>query len=89
MCAAGVAVLVGTLLYQVSREAARHAGAKEALIRIERALGLFEPGRHVPNEPLYPDDWKIPPPIGRAQTVSSLVLIVMAALFIAEVLIAG
>ncbi|MBI3606492.1 MAG: hypothetical protein HY207_00820 [Nitrospirae bacterium] len=89
LCAAGVAILVGTLLYQISREAARHAGAKLALIRVERALGVFEAGRYLPGEPLYPEEWKIAPPVRRATTVPSLVLILIAVLFVVEILIAG
>jgi hypothetical protein len=88
-CAAGVGLFTGALVHQIRREGGRHAGAKLALIRIERALGVFEPGRYLPNEALYPEEWKVPPPPGRAITVPSLVLVLFAALFIVEMLIAG
>ncbi len=87
LCAAGVGLFTGALIHQIRREAGRHAGAKLALIRVERALGLFEAGRYLPGEPLYPEDWKIAPPVGRATTGPSLVLILFAALFVVEMLI--
>ncbi|MFZ5862897.1 MAG: hypothetical protein ACOYXR_08665 [Nitrospirota bacterium] len=85
VCAVAVLVFVGTLLHQVSREAARHAGAKEALIRVERALGLFEPGRHLPGDALYPDAWMKAPPRSRATRAAEVVLTVLGVLFVLEI----
>jgi multisubunit Na+/H+ antiporter MnhG subunit len=87
LCALGVTVFVVALLHQVSREAARHAGAKDALIRIERALGLFEPGRHMPAAALYPEAWMVPPPTSRATRHAKIVLSVIGALFVLEILL--
>jgi len=89
LCAAGVGLFTGALVHQIRREGGRHAGAKLALIRIERALGLFEAGRYLHGEPLYPEEWKMAPPPSRGTRVPSLVLILIAALFIGEMLIAG
>jgi hypothetical protein len=88
LCAAAVVVFVVALLSQVSREAARHAGAKMALIRVERALGLFESGRHVPGEALYPDAWSVPTPRSRATRGSRIVLSCLGLLFLVEILVA-
>ncbi len=87
VCAAGVVVLVGALLHQISREAARHAGAKDALIRIERALGLFEPGRHMPAAALYPEAWMILPPRARSTRAAEVVLSLLGLLFLVEILL--
>jgi len=88
LCAAGVTILVGVLLHQVSREAERHAGAKDALIRIERALGLFEPGRHLPSAALYPEVWMILPPKSRATRMARVLLPLLGVLFLVEILVA-
>jgi hypothetical protein len=87
LCAAAVAVFVAALLYQVWREGARHAGAKDALIRVERALGLFEAGRHMPGAALYPEAWMIPPPRSRATRAANVVLTLLGLLFVLQVLI--
>ncbi len=86
VCALGVAVFVGALLYQVSREAERHAEAKDALIRIERALGLFEPGRHLPAAAVYPEAWMVLPPKARATRAAQIVLTSLGVLFVLEIL---
>lgn len=86
LCAAAVALFVATLLYQVSREAARHAGAKDALIRVERAAGLFEAGRHVPGTALYPEAWSVPPPKARATRAANVALTLLGLLFVLQIL---
>ena len=88
LCALGVAMFVGALLYQVSREAERHAGAKDALIRIERVLGLFEPGRHLPAAAVYPEAWMVLPPKARSTRAAQVVLTLLGLLFVVEILIA-
>jgi len=88
-CAGGVGLFVAALLLQVSREASRHAQAKRALIRIERALGLFEAGRHLPDQSLYPQEWMTPPPPERATFPSYVLLGTLALLLVVEILISG
>jgi hypothetical protein len=88
LCAAAVVIFVAGLLYQISREATRHAGAKEALIRVERALGLFESGRHIPGEALYPEAWSVAPPRARATRGARIVLACLGFLFLIEILVA-
>jgi hypothetical protein len=87
LCAVGVIVFVAALLYQVSREASRHAGAKDALIRIERALGLFEPGRHMPAAALYPEAWMVLPARSRSIRAAEVVLSFLGLLFVLEILL--
>lgn len=86
LCAAAVALLVAALLFQISREAARHAGAKDALIRIERALGLFEAGRHMPGAAVYPEAWAISPPRSRATRAAHLTVAALGVLFVLQIL---
>lgn len=88
LCVVGIAIFVAALLYQVSREAARHAGAKEALIRVERALGLFDAGRHALGEALYPEAWSVPPPRSRATRGARVTLVCLGVLFVIEILVA-
>lgn len=87
LCAAAVVIFVGTLLLQISREAARHAGAKEALIRVERALGLFETGRYLSDTPLYSEAWAVAPPRSRATRAAEVTLTLLGLLFVLEILI--
>ncbi len=87
LCAAAVAIFIAALLYQVSREAARHGGAKEALVRIERALGLFEPGHHMPAAAIYPETWMVLPPKSRSTRAAYVVLPLLGLLFVLEILI--
>lgn len=89
LCAAAVAVAGGSLLYHIDREGARHAGAKEGLIRLERALGLFDAGRHLPDDSLYPRAWQVAPPRGRATRGAQLGVLAITLLFIAELWIGG
>ena len=87
LCAAAVVTFVTMLLVQVSREAARHAGAKNALIRVERALGLFEPGRYLPDGGLYPEAWMATPPRSGATRAANVVLTLLGLLFVLEILV--
>ena len=87
LCMSAVVALVATLLIQISREASRHAGAKQALIQVERALGLFESGRYLPDAPLYPEEWSVPPPRSRATRAAQVVLTLLGVLFVLEILI--
>jgi hypothetical protein len=87
LCALAVLVFVGAVLHQVSREASRHAGAKDALIRVERALGLFEPGRHMPAAALYPEAWMILPSRARSTRAAEVVLSFLGLLFVLEILL--
>jgi len=86
VCAIGVGVFVASLLLQITREASRHARAKQGLIRIERAMGLFDVGRYLPGESLYPPEWTTPPPRERATVPSYLFLGMLALLFVVEIL---
>jgi hypothetical protein len=87
LCAAAVVIFVSGLLYQISREATRHAGAKEALIRVERALGLFESGRYLPGDALYPEAWSVAPPRARATRGARVTLVCLGLLLVVEILI--
>ncbi len=85
VCAAGVGLFLAALLHQISGEISRHSRAKEALIRIERGLGLFDPGKYLPDGPLYPAAWETASPPGRAILVPRLVLGTLALLFVLEI----
>jgi hypothetical protein len=52
-------------------------------------MGLFEAGRYLPNEALYPPEWITPPPPERATFPSYVLLATLALLFVVEILTSG
>jgi hypothetical protein len=61
VCALGVAMVVGALLYQVSREAERHAGQGRADPH-ERASACSNPAGTSPRLRSTPKAWMVLPP---------------------------
>ncbi len=53
--ATSVMLFSGVLGYLILQQRDRHRMAKQALIEIERALGLYEEGLYLPDKPLYPE----------------------------------
>lgn len=87
LCAAAVGVFSAGLVFFIEREGSRHAGAKTGLIRLEQALGVFEAGRHVPGESLFPAEWRTAPPPGRAVRGAQALVLATAALFVIELML--
>ncbi len=54
----GIALFSATFAYLILQQRDRHRMAKQALIEIERALGLFDEGAYLLDKALYPKDWQ-------------------------------
>jgi len=54
----GVLIFSGCMVSVIFQQRARHRLAKQVLIKIEQALGLYEEGRHPEQEAFYPEDWQ-------------------------------
>jgi len=55
--ALAIFIFAGVLIYQMKQHQQRHIMAKHAVIEIEKALHLFEPGFYLSGTPLYPEEW--------------------------------
>jgi hypothetical protein len=56
--AVGVILYSAGMMYFILQQRMRHRMAKRVLIVIEQELGLYEEGRYVDGETLYPDHWQ-------------------------------
>jgi hypothetical protein len=83
----GVALFTGIFAYLILQQRDRHRMAKRALIEIERAMGLYEEGRYLLGESLYPEDWQTAWLGDRSVTVYLTVLTTLTVLVIAAVLL--
>ena len=54
----GVALFSGIMAYLIVQQRTRHLMAKQVLITIEQELGLYEKGRHLEDDALYPKEWQ-------------------------------
>jgi protein-S-isoprenylcysteine O-methyltransferase Ste14 len=82
----GVALFCGVFAYLILQQRNRHRMAKQALIEIERAMGLFEDGFYVEGKPLYPEEWQTSWLGDRSIVVYLTVLATLTVLVIASVL---
>ena len=82
-----VIIFTGLALAQIFQQSRRHEQAKQGVIEIEKALGLFEPGTYLPNRPLYPEHWKIRPARDYSIIWYSTCLIALAILVVLSLLI--
>ncbi|HIE65826.1 MAG: hypothetical protein ABGX83_00465 [Nitrospira sp.] len=57
----GIGLATALLVTQIIQEKRRHEKAKRQLITLEKGLGLFESGRYLPEETLYPVEWQESP----------------------------
>ena len=55
----GTATFSALFVYLIVQQRDRHQMAKQSLIEIERALGLYEEGYYLDHKALYPLDWQI------------------------------
>ncbi len=83
----GVMLFSGVFGYLILQQRDRHRMAKQALIEIERALGLYEEGLYLPDKPLYPESWQTAWLGDRSVTVYLTVLTALTVLVIAAVLL--
>lgn len=83
----GVALFTAIFAYLILQQRDRHRLAKQALIEIERAMGLFDEGRYLAERSLYPEEWQTAWHSDRSVTVYLTVLTALTVLVIAAVLL--
>ncbi len=83
----GVALFSAVFAYLILQQRNRHRMAKQALIEIERVLGLYDEGLYLVGKTLYPDDWQTAWLGDRSVTVYLTVLTALTVLVIAAVLL--
>ncbi len=83
----GIALFSGIFAYLILQQRNRHRMAKEALIEIERGLGLYEEGLYVTGKTLYPEEWQTGWRRDRSVTVYLVVLATLTVLVIAATLV--
>ncbi|MGH7232728.1 MAG: hypothetical protein ACREJU_15425 [Nitrospiraceae bacterium] len=83
----GVALFSAVFAYLILQQRSRHRMAKQALIEIERVLGLYDEGLYLEGKALYPEDWKTDWLRDRSVTIYLAVLATLTVLVIAAVLL--
>jgi hypothetical protein len=83
----GVAIFSAVFAYLILQQRNRHRLAKQALIEIERVLGLYDEGLYLLGKTLYPEDWQTAWLSDKSITVYLAVLAVLTVLVIAAVLV--
>ena len=82
-----VIIFTGLTLAQIFQQSRRHEQAKQAVIEIEKALGLFEPGTYFPDRSLYPQHWQTRPSRDYGLILYTLGLVALAVLVVLSLLI--
>ena len=54
----GVAIFSSLLIFLIIQQRDRHRMAKQALIELERILGLYREGFYLDHQALYPQEWE-------------------------------
>ena len=83
----GVALFSALFAYLILQQRNRHRMAKQALIEIERLLGLYDEGFYLEGKSLYPEHWQTDWLGDRSVTVYLTVLTTLTVLVIAAVLL--
>jgi hypothetical protein len=83
----GVAIFSAIFAYLILQQRNRHRLAKQALIEIERVLGLYDEGLYLVGKALYPEDWQTAWLSDKSVTIYLAVLAVLTVLVIAAVLV--
>jgi hypothetical protein len=83
----GVALFTAIFAYLILQQRDRHRMAKQALIEIERAMGLFDEGRYLEEKSLYPEEWQTAWHADRSVIVYLTVLAALTVLVVAAVLL--
>ena len=83
----GVTLFTALFTYLILQQRNRHRMAKEALIEIERLLGLYDEGFYLEGRSLYPEHWQTDWQADRSVTVYLTILTTLTVLVIAAVLL--
>ena len=83
----GVALFTATFVYLILQQRSRHRTAKQALIEIERVLGLYEEDIYLLGKSLYPEHWQTDWMRDRSVTIYIVILATLTVLVIAAVLL--
>jgi hypothetical protein len=83
----GVAIFSAMFAYLILQQRNRHRLAKQALIEIEKVLGLYDEGLYMVGKALYPEDWQTAWLSDKSVTVYLAVIAVLTVLVIAAVLV--
>ncbi|HLB02659.1 MAG TPA: hypothetical protein VJM77_05955 [Nitrospiria bacterium] len=83
----GVIIFTVLTVAQIFQQSRRHEQAKQAVIEIEKALGLFEPGTYLPDRSLYPQHWQTRPSRDYGLILYTLGLVALAVLVVLSLLI--
>ena len=82
----GVALFSALFAYLILQQRNRHHMAKEALIEIERLLGLYDEGFYLESKSFYPEHWQTDWLADRSVTVYLTILTTLTVLVVAAVL---
>lgn len=82
---AGVSTFSSLLVYLIVQQRDRHQLAKQSLIEIEGALGLYQEGFYLDHKALYPQDWQTAWLSDRSVTVYIAVITMLTILLIAAI----
>lgn len=83
----GVALFTAIFSFLILQQRNRYRLAKQALIEIERVLGLYDEGLYLMGKALYPEDWQTAWLGDRSVTVYLSVLTTLTVLVIAAILV--
>ncbi|MGH7164632.1 MAG: hypothetical protein ACREIS_03795 [Nitrospiraceae bacterium] len=83
----GVALFSAIFAYLILQQRTRHRMAKQALIEIERVLGLYDEGLYLVGKALYPEDWQTAWLGDKSVTIYLMVLAALTVLVIAAVIV--
>ena len=83
----GVALFSATFAYLILQQRTRHRMAKQALLEIERVMGLYDQDLYFLGKTLYPESWQTDWLRDRSVTIYLAVLTTLTVLVIAAVLL--
>ena len=74
LLAGGIVLLTATFMTLILQQRDRHRQAKQTLIQLEQAMGLFDSDAFSPHQALYPEHWQTDWKQDRSTTVSFVLL---------------
>ncbi len=83
----GVGLFSGLFAYFILQHAERHRMAKQQLIELERAIGLYDKGWQANKEALFPQNWQTDWATDRSVTMYLTILSALTLLVICAILI--